>query len=217
MANVGELIAQSRVDMGKGASRRLRRANKVPAVMYGGGKDPVSLEFGHDQIWLALGQESTYSKILTVKIDNSPVKAVLKDVQRHPYRAIIMHMDLQRINENEKLHMHVPLHFLHQDTAPGVKAGGIISHLQTDLEVVCLPKDLPEYIEIDVGQLGMDEVVHISHLKLPAGVESVQLNHENDLSLVSIHRPRVVEETVAAAPAEGEAAPAAAPAAPEKK
>ncbi|MDH4275862.1 MAG: 50S ribosomal protein L25/general stress protein Ctc [Gammaproteobacteria bacterium] len=215
-----ELSAQPRADLGKGASRRLRRANKVPAVLYGGGGEPQNLEFGHDQIWLALAHESTYARILNITVGKDPIKAVLKDVQRHPYRAIIMHLDLQRVNENEKLHMHVPLHFLNQDTAPGVKDGGIVSHHLSDVEVVCLPKDLPEFIEVDVGGVEMDGVLHLSNLNMPAGVQVVQLTHghghEHDLPVVSIHRPRVVveEAPVAAAPAEGAAA--AAPAAAEK-
>lgn len=216
MAAVAELVAQTRVDMGKGASRRLRRANKVPGIIYGGGGEPISVEFGHDQIWLALKEESTYARILTINVDKSPIKAVLKDVQRHPYRAIIMHLDMQRVNENEKLHMHVPLHFLRQDVAPGVEAGGIVSHHLTDVEVTCLPRDLPEFIEVDVGNLDMDQVLHLSDLKLSAGVQLTKFlgGHvaEHDLPVVSIHRPRVVveEAPVAAAPTEGAAAPAAA-------
>ncbi|MEK6749608.1 MAG: 50S ribosomal protein L25/general stress protein Ctc [Pseudomonadota bacterium] len=224
-----ELSAQPRADLGTGASRRLRRANKVPAVLYGGGGEPQNLELGHDQLWLALAHESTYARILNITIGKDPIKAVLKDVQRHPFRSIIMHIDLQRVNENEKLHMHVPMHFLHQDIAPGVKDGGIVSHHLSDVEIVCLPKDLPEFIEVDVGGLAMDGVLHLSDLKMPVGVQVVQLTHghghEHDLPVVSIHRPRVVEEApvAAAAPAEGAAAPAAAPVAapaadkPEKK
>jgi len=198
-----ELEASVRQDLGKGASRRLRRDNKVPAVIYGGGGEPVSLVMAHNKVMHSLENEAFYSHILTVTIDGKAEKAVLKDLQRHPYKPAILHLDLLRVNESEKLRMHVPLHFTGEDVAPGVKSGGgSVSHLINDVEIDCLPKDLPEFIEADVSTLGVNETLHLSNLKLPKGVELVQLQHgpEHDLPVVSIHLPRgsheedVVEE-----------------------
>jgi len=184
--------ASSRSDVGKGASRRLRHANLIPAVMYGGEQDPVSLTINHDDINKALDNEAFYSSILTVNIDGKPNKAVLKDVQRHAYKPKVLHVDLQRVSEKEKIHMHVPLHFVGEDKAPGLKEGGQISHNMPDLEIICMAKDLPEYIEVDVSAMGLEDTIHISDLKLPAGVESVQLSHgeDHDLPVVSLHKKK---------------------------
>ena len=207
-----ELEASIRQDLGKGASRRLRRDNRVPAIIYGGNVAPTALTMDHDKVLHSLEHEAFYSHILTVKIDGKSEKAVLKDLQRHPYKPVIMHLDLQRVSEDEKLRMHVPLHFTGEEVAPGVKqGGGVISHLINDVEITCLPKDLPEYIEVDVSGLQLNETVHLSDLKLAAGVELVELQHgpEHDLPVVSIHLPRgakeaEVEEGEAAAAGEGE-------------
>jgi len=192
-----ELDAEVRTDAGKGASRRLRHANKIPAVMYGGGEDPIALTLEHNKMAHALENEAFYSHILTINIDGKGVKAVLRDLQRHPAKVMILHADFQRINENEKLHMNVPLHFINEDIAPGVKEeGGLIQHNVTDVEISCLPKDLPEYIEVDVAELTMGHSVHLSDLKLAEGIELVQLMHgeSHDLPVVSIHKPRAVVE-----------------------
>ncbi len=188
-----ELDAEVRNDLGKGASRRLRRCGKLPAILYGGGQDPLPLMLDHDAVMHKLEHEAFYSHILTVKVGGQEVKAVLKDLQRHPYKPGVLHMDLQRISETEKLRMHVPLHFVGEDVAPGVKQqGGHISHLVTEVEITCLPKDLPEYIEVDVSGLKVNESLHLSDLSLPEGVELVELMHgpEHDLPVVSIHMPR---------------------------
>ncbi|MDH5544727.1 MAG: 50S ribosomal protein L25/general stress protein Ctc [Gammaproteobacteria bacterium] len=200
------LEAQSRDDVGKGASRRLRHANKVPAVMYGGGVDPVSLTLNHDDVIKSLENEAFYASVLTIKIDGKPTKAVLKDVQRHAFKPKALHLDLQRVNEKEKLHMHVPLHFTGEESAIGVKEGGLISHNMSDLEIICLAKDLPEFIEVDVSGLSLEQTLHISDLKLPSGVESVQLSHgaDHDLPVVSIHKKKGSDD--AAASGEGAAA-----------
>jgi len=194
-----ELDAEVRTDMGKGASRRLRHANKVPAVMYGGGEDPVSLTMEHNKISHALENEAFYSHILTINVGGKTEKAILRDLQRHPAKPIILHADFQRVNMKEKLHMHIPLHFINEDIAVGVKdEGGRIQHNVVEVEVSCLPAELPEYIEVDVAELGMDESLHLSDIKLADGVELVQLSHgeSHDLPVVSIHKPRaVVEET----------------------
>jgi large subunit ribosomal protein L25 len=202
-----ELEASIRQDMGKGASRRLRRDKKVPAILYGGNAAPVALVMDHDKVKHSLDYEAFYSHILTVKVDGKAEKAVLKDLQRHPFKPTILHMDLQRISADEKLRMNVPLHFTGEDVAPGVKqGGGVISHLINDVEIACLPKDLPEFIEVDVSTLDLNETVHLSDLKLTSGVELVELQHgpEHDLPVVSIHLPRGAKEETEAE--EGEVA-----------
>ena len=192
-----ELDAEVRTDMGKGASRRLRHANKIPAVMYGGGEDPVSLTMDHNKIAHALENEAFYSHILTINIDGKPAKAILRDLQRHPAKVLILHADFQRVNMKEKLHMNVPLHFINEDIAPGVKEeGGIIQHNVVEVEVSCLPGNLPEYIEVDVAELAMGDSLHLSDIKMVDGVELVQLTHgeSHDLPVVSIHKPRAAVE-----------------------
>ncbi len=205
--------AETRSDAGKGASRRLRHQGKVPAVIYGAGKDAASLSLSHDEMFHHLENESFYSHILSLAIDGKkPEKVVLKDVQRNPAKPRIMHVDFQRVSETDKLHMHVPLHFVGESVAPGVKAGGIISHLMTGLDIACLPKNLPEYIEIDVSGLNTGESVHLSEIKLPSGVEIPALaqGEDHDLPVVSVHMPRGGGADEEETPAGGEAAPAAA-------
>ncbi|MCC6301364.1 MAG: 50S ribosomal protein L25/general stress protein Ctc [Gammaproteobacteria bacterium] len=207
-----ELNAQVRHESGKGASRRLRREGKVPAIMYGGGQKPLSLVLEQDAVRHSLENEAFYSHILTVNVDGQAVQAVLKDLQRHSYRPIILHMDLQRISETEELRMHVPLHFIGEAVAPGVKlGGGIISHLVTDVEVSCLPRYLPEYLEVDVSGLQLNETLHLSDIKLPEGVKIIALTHgpEHDLSVVSVHVPRAAVEAETASVAEAAAVPTA--------
>lgn len=189
-----EIDAIVRHDMGKGASRRLRREDKVPCVVYGAGKPAVSLSLEHKQISKSLGIEAFYSHILTLKTGTDAERVILKAVQRHAYKPRILHVDFQRIRADEKLHMHVPLHFLGGEDAPGVKEGGAISHIMNDVEISCLPDDLPEYIEVDVNNLAMNQIVHLSDLKLPKGVEIIALSHGDDKPVVSIHMPRIEEE-----------------------
>ncbi len=217
MAIKFELEAELRGDVGKGASRRLRHANSVPAVVYGAGVEPVSLTLNHDKVSVALAQEAFYSHILTLKTGQKSEKVILKSVQRHPSRPRIQHIDFLRIRADQKLKMNVPLHFLGEDKAPGLKAGGVFQHLMSDIEVSCLPADLPEFIEVDVSNLELDQSIHLSELKIPKGVELVAFAHGvegHDQAVISIHIPRIeVEEPVVAAPAEGEvAAEGAAPA-----
>jgi len=212
MKETFELIAEQRNDMGKGASRRLRRANKIPGVIYGAGKPAQSLMLDHNAVSRHLEHEAFYSHILSVKVDGQEEKAVLRDLQRHPSKPRILHLDLQRVSATEKLRMRVPLHFLGEDIAPGVKtSGGIVSHLLSDAEILCLAADLPEFIEVDLSELKLGEAVHLSDIKLPAGVELVALAHDNDQSVATIHLPRAaVEEAKAeAAPVEGAAPPPA--------
>jgi len=193
MQETFELTAEVRTDKGKGASRRLRRMNMLPAIIYGGNKEPQPISLPHNELMLHLQHEAFYSHILTINLQGKAEKAVLRDLHRHPSKPIILHADFLRVKENEELRMHVPLHFLNEDTAVGVKQqGGIVSHLSTDVEVSCLAKDLPEYIEVDLANLAVGESIHLSELKLPAGVTLVELMHgpEHDQPVVSMHKPR---------------------------
>lgn len=178
-----EIIAEPREDMGKGASRRLRREGKVPGVVYGANKDAASIMVTQNEIFHHLENEAFYSHILTLKLGKAKEKVVLKDLQRHPYKPVVLHLDLQRIDEKEKLTMRVPLHFINEKQCIGVKeGGGVVSHIMTDLEIVCLPKDLPEYIEVDVAEVNVGEGIHLSDLKLPEGTEIAALMHGGDAS-----------------------------------
>lgn len=212
-----ELDAELRNDIGKGASRRLRHANKVPAIIYGGGEDAVSLTLEHHKAANALSHEAFYSHILTLKTGKKSEKVILKAVQRHPSEPRLLHIDFLRVRADQKLHMHVPLHFLGGEKAPGLKEGGVISHHMTDIEISCLPDDLPEYIEVDVENLQLNDSVHLSQLNLPKGVELVAFAHGvegHDQTVASLHIPKIIEEEVVPvveAPvegAEGAAAPA---------
>jgi large subunit ribosomal protein L25 len=215
MAVEFQLSAEPRTDMGKGASRRLRHAGKVPGILYGGKQDPAAVVFPHKDVAKSLENEAFYSHILTVNVGGKMEKAVLKDLQRHPFKPIIMHLDLQRVTETDKIRVHVPLHFKGEDIAPGVKLkGGIVNHLMKHVDVTCLAKDLPEFIEVDVSPLDVGESVHLSDLKLPSGVTIPGLvaGSEHDLPVVAIVLPRAAVEEVEAAPA-AEAAPEGAAAA----
>jgi len=194
-----DLIAELRDDKGKGASRRLRREGKVPAILYGGGRPPRNLAFEHNRVLQQLENESFYSSVLNVKVGEKQQAVILKDLQRHPAKRQVLHMDLQRILEDEEIRMNVPLHFLNEEMAPGVKQeGGKVSRLISDVEVVCLPRNLPEYLEIDIGQLGLNEMLYISDIPLPEGVEIPALaqGEEANQPIVSIHiiREAVIEE-----------------------
>ncbi len=198
--------AEVRTDTGKGASRRLRHSDKVPAVLYGAGEDPVALTLSHNEMYHHLENEAFYSHILTINVGKKKEKAILKDLQRHPAKPRITHVDFQRVDMKEKIRIHVPLHFLNEDVSPGVKAGGLVTHSSTELHIVCLPKDLPEFIEVDLGKLELDASLHVSDLTLPKGVESVDLGHGDDSThdhiIAAIHLPRaekVVEEEAPAA------------------
>lgn len=200
-----EIAAAVRHDMGKGASRRLRREAKVPGVIYGGGKAPVSLVIEHKDIAKALDSEAFYSQILTLKTGTESERVILKDVQRHPYKPRVAHVDFQRVRADEKLHMHVPLHFIGDDKAPGVReSGGLISHIMNDVEISCLPDNLPEYIELDISDMQLNQIKHLSDIKLPKGVELVALTHGDDKAVVSIHMPRAEEEIPTEAPVASE-------------
>jgi large subunit ribosomal protein L25 len=208
MAISFELNAEPRNDTGKGASRRLRRDGKVPAILYGGNEEPRALTLDHNQILRSLEHEAFYSHILDINIGGTGTRAVLRDLQRHPSRPTILHVDLLRVSATEKLRMHVPLHFLGEEIAPGIKlGGGMVMHELIEVEVECLPQNLPEYIEVDVSGLHLGESLHLSDLKVPQGVTLVELarGEDHDLGVVSIHARRGggEEEEGAAPTAEG--------------
>ena len=185
-----DLIAEMREDQGTGASRRLRRKGKVPAIIYGAGRPPRQLAFDHNKVIKQLESESFYSSILNIKVGENSQAAIVKDIQRHPAKPIIMHMDFQRIVEDEKIRMNVPIHFIGEEDAIGVReGGGTVARIKTDVEISCLPRDLPEYFEVDISNLALDEMLHLSDIKLPEGVEmpELALSDEHDQAIVSIH------------------------------
>jgi len=213
------LETKTRAAAGKGASRRLRRSEAaVPAILYGGGKAPANISVTHKDLAYAVQNEVFFTSIITLNIEGTAESAIIKDLQRHPAQPRILHADFQRVQDDVELHINVPLHFLNEATSIGVKqGGGIVSHLMTELEIMCLPKNLPPFIEVDIAGLGLGQSLHISDLKLPEGVRSVSLSHgaSGDLAVVSINLLRK-EDAPAAAAAAPAAAPAAAKAAPAK-
>jgi large subunit ribosomal protein L25 len=214
-----EVSAEPRDDQGKGASRRLRHAGKVPAILYGGHAEPRSLALDHEKLRLVIGDERFYSSIISINVGAEKQPAIVKDVQMHPAKNAVLHVDLQRVLENEKIRISIPLHFKGEAVAPGVKQGGVVSHLRNEVEVTCLPKDLPEFVDVDVSGLGMNDMLYLADLKLPEGVEIPELTHGRNSPVVSVHHARAeeIEAPVAAeagAVAAGAAAPAAATPAP---
>ena len=201
------LNAELRSDLGKGASRRLRQSGKVPAVIYGAGKEPTPITLEHNELAHQVENEAFFSHILTVKLGGKDESAVVKDLQRHPSRPFILHMDLQRVSATDKIRVHVPVHFINESLAPGVKAGGLVTHMITEIEVQCLPADLPEFIEADLSALELNGIYHLTDFKLPKGVEIVELTHgeSHDQAVASIHVTRAAKEadTEGGAAAEG--------------
>ncbi|HTX23939.1 MAG TPA: 50S ribosomal protein L25/general stress protein Ctc [Steroidobacteraceae bacterium] len=208
--------ADRREKQGKGASRRLRHSGKVPAILYGGGQPPQALVLDQQNLLTMIGSEKFYSSIVQLKIENQSQEAIVKDVQMHPARNVVVHVDLQRVVETEKIRIRLPIHFRNEGVAPGVKTqGGIVSHLLTDVEVACLPKDLPEFLEVDLAEMNLNETKFLADIPLPTGVVIADLAHAKNQPVVSIHSPRAEEPEAApaeaaAVPAEGAAAPAAA-------
>ena len=203
MSDKFDLIAELREDQGKGASRRLRHKGKVPAIIYGAGRPPRALVFDQNKVLHKLESESFYSSVLNIKVGDKTQAAILKDLQRHPAKHMIMHMDFQRIVDDVEIKMNVPLHFMNEEEAVGVKqGGGSVSRLMNDVEISCLPKHLPEYIEVDIAELELDAMLHLSDIKLPAGVEIPMLAQgpEHDHGIVSIHviKAAPIEEDLAA-------------------
>lgn len=196
------LNAQARTDLGKGASRRLRHAQKVPAVIYGGNEEAVSITIEAKEIAKLFENEAAYSHVIELNVAGAKQNVIVKAMQRHPAKQFIMHADFIRVIAGQKLTATVPVHFINEE-AP-VKKGGEISHTTTELEVTCLPKDLPEFIEVDLGALEIGDNVHLSDVKAPNGVEFVALAHGKDLDIANVHAPRIVQDE-AEGTAEGEA------------
>lgn len=186
--------AEIRTDLGKGASRRLRHEGNVPAILYGGDTAPVSLTLIHDKVNNAADHEGFYSSILTLTIDGKKVQAILKDVQRHPFKPKLTHLDFQRVSAKEELTTRIPVHLLNEESVQ--KAGGVVIRHETDIEISCLPKDLPESVEIDLESFVVGDNVHLADIKLPAGVSSVDLGRGEDFNLliVAIAAPKTEEE-----------------------
>jgi len=186
-----EIKAVKRDEQGTSASRRLRRAGSVPGIVYGGDKDATAIVLDHKELFMEFRHEAFHASILDLNLDGKKENVLLRDYQLHPVKNTIQHIDFQRVSATEKIHVKVPFHFINEETAPGVKiGGGIVGHILTEADVSCLPKDLPEYIEVDVGELELGHSVHLSEITLPEGVEFVQLAHGNDSGVVSIAKTR---------------------------
>ncbi len=197
-----EIKAVKRDVKGTGASRRLRRAGLVPGVVYGGDQAAVSIELDHKALFLQFRHEAFHASILSLNLDGKTESVLLRDYQLHPVRNTLQHIDFQRVSATEKIHVKVPFHFINEELAPGVKlSGGIISHIQTEADVSCLASELPEFIEVDLGALEAGHAVHLSEIKLPKGVEFVQLAHGDDAAVASIAKPRGGADDAEATPA----------------
>ena len=186
-----------RDDQGRGASRRLRREEKkIPAIIYGGNKEATSISIWHNELKKALENEAFYSHVLTLELKGKKESVILKDLQRHPYKALLTHADFMRVDKNHEIHVNVPLHFVNEEKAPAIKLhGGVAQHQINEVEVICLPQNLPEYLEIDMAEVDMDQVVHLSEIKLPKGVTLYALTQgeDHDLPVVAIHKPRAAK------------------------
>ncbi len=206
-----EVVAETRNDQGKGASRRLRRAGKVPGILYGGKGEPSNIMLEHLKLLNVIDNEKFYSSIIKLKLDGKEQQAIVKDIQLHPAKNAVLHLDLQRVLADQAIRIHIPIHLRNAATSPGVKTqGGQVSHLKSDVEISCLPKDLPEALEVDMGAMNLNETIFLKDLKLPAGVTVPELSQGRDIPVVSIHAPRAEEpEPEVAAAADAAAAPAA--------
>lgn len=210
--NKFEFVATARNDHGKSVARRMRREeDRIPGVVYGAGKDPQSIALQHNEVLHALDNEAVFSHILKLMIDGKAEQVVLKDVQRHPYKPKIVHVDFLRVSATDKITMHIPLHFIGEEDAPGTKEGGVFTKSITEVEARCLPANLPEFIEIDVSGMKLDEALHLSDIKLPSGVElTLELDEEHDHPVISLHTPKVSREDIEAEAQEAEASEEAA-------
>ena len=198
-----KLNAEPRADQGKGASRRLRRMNMVPAVIYGGDDDPVSISLNHNEFFHQLENEAIYTQLIDVKMGDHTDEVILRDLQRHPYKNRITHADFFRVDKKKPIHVVVPIHVVNEEDCVGVKMdGGMLTQVATEIEVICLPRDLPEYLEIDVAELHLGEILHLSEIKMPKGVEIVALTHgeDHDSSVISVVKTRAEEEISDEAP-----------------
>ena len=200
-----EINAQARTLQGSGASRRLRRAGKVPGIIYGGEAAPQAIEIDHNELLLNLKKEAFHASILNIVLDGKKQQVLLRDTQRHAYKPLVLHIDFQRVDAKQELHIKVPLHFINEEIAPGIKlAGGLVNHVVTELDIECLPKDLPEFIEIDIGALNVGDSIHISEIKLPKGVKLGQHGADDSVVVGVVGKGGGSDEEAAAV--EGEAA-----------
>jgi large subunit ribosomal protein L25 len=198
MANDFSLTATSRTDLGKGASRRLRREELIPAIVYGGNSEPASITLKNNEMARNLLEEAFYASLITLDIEGTKETVILRDLHRHPYKSIIMHADLLRVNANEVLTVTIPLHFINEDSAKGIKMGGIVNHVMNEIEISCLPKDIPGFIEVDIVELELHNSLHLSDVNLPEGVQATLLivgegeeeSANASLPVVSIYEPR---------------------------
>ncbi len=205
MSNEHTLKAYGRKDEGKGASRRLRHAGRIPAVVYGGGSNPASIELDHEPTWLAQQNDWFYASIITLNVDGKAESVLLRDMQRHPYKQLIMHLDFQRVKADQKLHVKVPLHFVNIDKSPaGKSAEATVTSELNDVEIVCLPANLPEFIEVDLGGIKVGDTVHLSDVKLPKGVELAHAIDDAHNPAVAVARATKEEVVEDAAPEAGE-------------
>ncbi|MDO7084440.1 50S ribosomal protein L25/general stress protein Ctc [Pseudocolwellia sp. AS88] len=190
MTDLLTLDAEVRTDLGKGASRRLRHANKVPAILYGEGKDPISLTLEHKNVFRAQQEEAFYTQVITLNIAGKPVECLIKDMQRHPFKQVVMHLDFLRIDATHAVQTNAPIHFINEEAA--VKKGGVISHLVNEIAVTCLPADLPEFIEVDLSTLEVGDTLHLSDIVLPKGVTSDELakGESHDQAVASLNAPK---------------------------
>lgn len=196
-----EVIANTRETQGTGASRRSRRAGRVPAIVYGAGQEAAKIELDHNAVFHQLKNEAFHASILSLKLDGNAQQVLLRDVQMHPFRPMVLHLDFQRVSQKEKIHVKVPLHFINADIAPGVKlTGGTVTHILNEVEVSCLPKDLPEFVEVDLAELASGHSIHLSELKVPGGVELLDLAHGDDKPVATILAPRGGSDEPEAAP-----------------
>ncbi|MEW6981941.1 50S ribosomal protein L25/general stress protein Ctc [Colwelliaceae bacterium 6471] len=194
MTDLFTLEAEVRTDLGKGASRRLRHANKVPAILYGEGQEPVSLTLEHKNVFRAQQEEAFYSHVLTINVDGKPVECLLKDMQRHPFKQVVMHLDFLRVDAKHAIHTNVPVHFLNEEAAE--KKGGKVAHHINEIAISCLPADLPEFIEIDVADLEVGQTLHLSDVTLPKGVTSDELakGESHDQAVATLNAPKGVSD-----------------------
>lgn len=191
-----EINAKKRIQQGSGASRRLRRASKVPGIVYGGAAEPVPVEIDHNEILLALRKESFQSSIISLKLDGTVQNVLLRDVQMHPYKSLVLHVDFQRVDAARVIHQKVPLHFINADIAPGVKLGGMVSHIMNDIEVSCLPKDLPAFVEVDLKDMEAGQTLSVSQLAFPQGVTPVSHSEEDPVVVTIIVKKAAAAEEV---------------------
>ncbi len=190
MTDLFTLDAEVRTDLGKGASRRLRHDNKIPAILYGEGQEPVSLTLAHNKVLRAQQEEAFYSHVLTLNVDGKPVECLIKDMQRHPFKQVIMHMDFMRISAKSEISVNVPVHFINEEAV--AKKGGAVAHHIAEVAVTCLPGNLPEFIEVDVADLEVGQTLHLSDIKFPEGVTSDELakGESHDLAVVTANAPK---------------------------